>query len=143
MHLPQIHLQVNHDHAMQLATIIQLHTPAHYRYSIIIIHTHTHASYTSDFKRDVVFPQNLAVVIFYFKVLFGVVTIRRQLDLEGSVYRDRHAYEYTYSIVSLFVCRYYACAHTYIAVDPLPCGEILGAAFIGVSWQKHVATFLG
>ena len=115
----------------------------HYRYSIIIIdiHTHTHASHTSDFKRDTVFPQNLTMAIFYFKALFGVVTIRRQLDLEGGVYRDWHAYTYTSLIVSLFVCTYNARVHTYIVVDPLPCGNISGVAFIGVSWQKHVATF--
>ncbi|MCG8623652.1 MAG: hypothetical protein MJE68_16870 [Proteobacteria bacterium] len=33
--------------------------------------------------------------------------------------------------------------HTEIAVDPLPCGEISRAAFIGTSWQINVATFRG
>ena len=33
--------------------------------------------------------------------------------------------------------------HTYIAVDPIPCGEISRVAFIGKSLQKHVATFQG
>ena len=33
--------------------------------------------------------------------------------------------------------------HTEIAVDPLPCGEIWRAAFIGTSWQIDVATFRG
>ena len=28
-------------------------------------------------------------------------------------------------------------------VDPLPCGGISRAAFIGMSWQKHAATFRG
>ena len=30
-----------------------------------------------------------------------------------------------------------------VAVDPLPCGEISTAAFIGTSWQIDVATFRG
>ena len=40
----------------------------------------------------------------------------------------------------------YACimrVHKCIAGDPLPCGEILRAAFIGMSLQKHAATFRG
>ena len=37
----------------------------------------------------------------------------------------------------------YTCAHTYIAGDPLPCGYISRAAFIGMSLQKHVARFRG
>ena len=36
---------------------------------------------------------------------------------------------------------YNASAHTYIPGDPLPCGEILRAAFIGMSSQKHAAKF--
>ena len=31
-------------------------------------------------------------------------------------------------LISLFVCTYNAHAHTYIAVDPLPCGKISRAA---------------
>ena len=38
---------------------------------------------------------------------------------------------------------YNACAHTYIVVDPVPCGEISRAAFIGMSWLKYAATFRG
>ena len=34
-------------------------------------------------------------------------------------------------------------AYTGIAVDPLPCGEILRAAFIGTSWQIDAVTFQG
>ena len=52
--------------------------------------------------------------------------VRRQF--EGGVYRDRHAHAYTASIISLFVCMYNARAYTYIAGDPLPCGEISRAA---------------
>ena len=29
----------------------------------------------------------------------------------------------------------------YIAVDPVPCDEILRAAFIGMSWLKYAVTF--
>ena len=49
-------------------------------------------------------------------------------------------YAYTASIISLFVCTY--CAHTYThtAVDPVPCGEISRAAFIGMNWLKYVVT---
>ena len=38
---------------------------------------------------------------------------------------------------------YNARVHTYVAVDPLPCGEILRLAFIGESLQKHAVTLLG
>ena len=38
---------------------------------------------------------------------------------------------------------YNACAHTYIAGDPLPCGEISRAAFIGMISEKHAAIFRG
>ena len=42
----------------------------------------------------------------------------------------------------VFVCIYIAHVHTYI-VDPVPHGEILRAAFIGMSWLKYMATFQG
>ena len=41
---------------------------------------------------------------------------------------------YTASIISLFVCTYNVRAHTYIAGDPLPCGEIRG-------WDELAETF--
>ena len=90
-----------------------------------------------------IFPRNLAAARFYFKAQFGVATIRGRLDFEGGVYRDRHACAHTASIISLFVCTYNARAHTYIAVDLLPFGEISREAFIGKSLQKHAATFRG
>ena len=40
---------------------------------------------------NTVFPQNLAVVRFYFKAPFDAAIIRGQLDFEGDIYRDRHA----------------------------------------------------
>ena len=52
---------------------------------------------------NTVFPRNLAAAGFYFKATFGAATIRGWLDFEGGVYRDRHAREYTASIISLFV----------------------------------------
>ena len=91
--------------------------------------------------RYTVFPRNLAAARFYFKAQFGAATIRGRLDFEGGVYRDRHACAHTTSIISLFVCTYNVHAHMYIAVDPLPCGEISRAAFIGKSLQKHAAGF--
>ena len=65
------------------------------------------------------------------------------LDFKGGVYQDQHTRAHTALIISLFVCMYNACAHMYIAVDPLPFGEISRAAFIGKSLQKHVATYRG
>ena len=43
--------------------------------------------------------------------------------------------QYAASIINLFVCTYntYAQAYMYIVVDPLPCGEISRAAFVGIS----------
>ena len=55
--------------------------------------------------------------------------------------RSTRTHAYTPSIISLFVSMCNARAHTYIAGDPLPCGEISRAAFIGMSMQKHVARF--
>ena len=43
--------------------------------------------------------------------------------------------DYTASIISLFVCTYNVCAHVHIAIDPLPWGKILRAAFI-VYWDE-------
>ena len=54
----------------------------------------------------------------------SAATIRGRLDFEGGVYRDQHTRAYTPSIISLFVSMYNACAHTYIAGDPLSCSEI-------------------
>ena len=90
-----------------------------------------------------VFPRNLAMARFNFKVLYHVATIRGRLDFEGSVYRNRHARAYTASAISLFVCTHNARSHTYIVVDPVPCSEISRAAFIGMSWLKYAATFWG
>ena len=70
-----------------------------------------------------------------------MATIQGQLDFEGGVYSDQHAHMYTASIISLFVCTYNARVHMHIVVDPISCGEILRAAFIGMSWLKYVATF--
>ena len=33
--------------------------------------------------------------------------------------------------------------HRYTAADILSCGEVSRATFIGMSWQKHAATFRG
>ena len=33
--------------------------------------------------------------------------------------------------------------HTYIIVNPVPCGAISRAAFIGMNWLKYVARFRG
>ena len=33
--------------------------------------------------------------------------------------------------------------HTLITVDPLLCSDISRAVLIGMSWQKHAATFRG
>ena len=94
-------------------------------------------------KPVTIFPRNLAAARFNFKALYHAATIRGRLDFEGGVYRDRHAHAYTASVISLFVCTYNARAHTYIVVDPVPCGEILRAAFIGMSWLKYAAIFRG
>ena len=75
---------------------------------------------------------------FYFKVQFGAATIRG-----WCLQRSTCTHAYTPSIISLFVCTYNACVYAYIAVDPLPCGEISRAAFIGMSIQKHAARFQG
>ena len=82
------------------------------------------------------------MVKFNFKTLYHAATIRGQLDFEGGVYRG-HAHIYTVSIINLFICTYNAHAHMHIVVDPVPCGEILRAAFIGMSWLKYAATFRG
>ena len=37
----------------------------------------------------------------------------------------------------------HVCLNMYIAVDPLPYGEISRVAFIGISWKKHAAAFQG
>ena len=60
-------------------------------------------------------------------------------QFEGGVHRDQHACVYSASIMSLFVCIYNACVQMYIIVDPVPCGEILRAVFIGMSRLKYAA----
>ena len=90
-----------------------------------------------------IFPQNVAAVRFNFRALYYAVTIRGRLDFEASAYRDRYTRTYTTSIMGLFVCTYNARAHMYIIVDPVPCGKILRAAFIGMCWLKYAATFRG
>ena len=47
--------------------------------------------------------------------------------------------QHTASIMSLFVCMYNACAHTYIAVDLLTCGKIMRAAFT-TYWHELAET---
>ena len=69
---------------------------------------------------NTVFPRNLAAARFYFKAQFGAATIRGWLDFEA-----------------YFVSTYNARAHTYIPGDPLPCGEISRAVFMGFNLQKH------
>ena len=64
-------------------------------------------------------------------------------QLEGSIYRNQYTCAYKASIMSLFVCMYNARAHTYIVIDPVPCGEISRVAFIGMCWLKYVARFRG
>ena len=95
---------------------------------------HGHSDFT-------VFPQNLAAARFYFKALFGAASIRGRLDFEGGVYRDRYAHAYTAPIISPLYARIMRVRIRIIVVDPLPCGEISRAAFIGMSWQKHAARF--
>ena len=36
---------------------------------------------------------------------------------------------------------YNECTCIQLSINTLPCGEILGAVFIGISWQKQAATF--
>ena len=67
--------------------------------------------------------------------------MRRQF--ESGVYRGRHTLEYTASLISLFVCIHNEHAHTFIASDPLPWGEISWVAYIGICLQKRGATFRG
>ena len=71
-----------------------------------------------------------------FKALYHAGTIRGH-----STEINTHAY--TASLISPFVCMYNVCVLTYIVVDPVPCGEISKAAFIGMSWLKYAATFKG
>ena len=90
---------------------------------------------------NTVFPRNLITVKFYFKAPFGVATNRAAIifvDLENGVYMQALSFN---NIV--IVCTYNACVHTYIhvAVDPLLHSKILGAAFNGMSWQKHAVRF--
>ena len=62
---------------------------------------------------------------------------------EGGIYRDWRARAHTTSIISLFVCIYNACAHTHNVVDPIPCGGISRAAFMGTSWLNVRRDFEG
>ena len=77
---------------------------------------------------------------FHFKALFGVATIRGQLDFEGGVYRDRYTHAYTTPIISLLYARIMRMHIRINVVDPLPCREISRATFVGM---KHVARFQG
>ena len=53
-------------------------------------------------------------------------TIRQQY--KGGIYRDQHARVYT-ALSNKPVCMHvYVHAHTYIVVDPVPCGEMLHAS---------------
>ena len=69
----------------------------------------------------------------------------RAARFEGGVYRDRYACTYTAPIISLLYVhvRIMRMRMRINVVDPLPCGEISRTAFIGMSWQKRVATFRG
>ena len=56
---------------------------------------------------------------------------------------DTHTCTLLAPIISLLYARIMH-MHIHInVVNPLPCGEILRAMFIGMSWQKHAATFQG
>ena len=94
---------------------------------------------------NTIFPQNLAVVRFYFKAPFGAATIRGWLDFECGIYRDQHSCAYTINLLhtSIYECTYNACVHMHTSVDPLLCSKISRAVFIEVNWQKYVATFQG
>ena len=85
-----------------------------------------------------VFPRNLVAARFYFKALFGATTIQGRLDIESGVCRDRQTCGFDNQHCSPFVrlSMNNACVHTYIAVDPLPCGEISRVAFIGMICLK-------
>ena len=50
---------------------------------------------------------------------------------------------YTAPIISLLYARIMHVRIRINVVDPLPCGKISRAAFIGMSWQKHAVTFRG
>ena len=58
---------------------------------------------------------------------------------QGQSLQRWHACVYTASIISLLIRTYNAHMYTHVPVDPLPCSEILRAAFIEMSWQKHAA----
>ena len=91
-----------------------------------------------------VFPQNLTLARFYFRAQSGAATIRGRLDFKGGVYRDRRARACTASIISLYLYTCMMCVRIrIIAGDPLPCGEISRAAFIGMSSQKRARHFEG
>ena len=69
--------------------------------------------------------------------------VRRQF--KGGIYRDRYTHAYTAPIMIMSLL-YAHIMHVRIrinVVDPLPCGEISRSVFIGMSWQKHAATFQG
>ena len=72
---------------------------------------------------------------------------RGQLAFKGVIDRDLRACMYTISIMSphLYACIMYVHIHVLyvLAVDPLPYGKILRAAFTGISWLQHAATFRG
>ena len=70
--------------------------------------------------------------------------MRRQFEggqISRLASRDRHG-THVHSFSTNNECTYNAYTHTCI-VKPIPCGKILGAAFIGMTWLKHVVTFRG
>ena len=82
-----------------------------------------------------IFPRNLAMVRFYFKALVGVATIRVRLDIECSDCRDQQTCGFDNQQCRPFVHMDISSivrAHTYTVLNPLPCGEISRAAFIGM-----------
>ena len=85
---------------------------------------------------NTVFPRNLTATRFYFKALFGVVTIRWQLDIKGG--RDRQTCGFDDQHYSPFVRM-----NNMHAVNPLPCSEISRTAFIGMICLKVQRYFKG
>ena len=71
--------------------------------------------------------------------------MRRQF--EGGVYiqrsRSTHTRVHSFNNEPSCICTYNARAHTFIVVDPVPCGDISRVAFIRMCWLKYGATFRG
>ena len=79
-----------------------------------------------------VFPQNLTVARFYFKVQFDAATIWGRLDFKGGVYRDWQAHS---STISLFVCMYNARAHMHAMLTLYHAATFLGWRLLG--WVRR------